>query len=267
MDGQSVSLLVRLWVEIVATFYLWQKERSASLWGCELKCFPDPPGQSEYCQPPCEAVSWNVDFFFLTLHCFCQPPCEAVSWNATASYISMHLLTSASLWGCELKYRESRPCSVKWCQPPCEAVSWNSSAVIRSTSDWQSASLWGCELKYSVTTVLGTWLSSASLWGCELKCPCHFTYPCCAMSASLWGCELKCWCSCLVSSNPLSASLWGCELKSLLGNCISRTGSQPPCEAVSWNLFQMWKRSANFVSLLVRLWVEILLLYQFPTGI
>ena len=32
-----------------------------------------------------------------------------------------------------------------------------------------------------------------------------------------------------------SASLWGCELKYQMYMYVDRAGSQPPCEAVSWN--------------------------------
>ena len=58
----------------------------------------------------------------------------------------------------------------------------------------------------------------------------------------------------------VSASLWGCELK-FSGECGLQHGrdSQPPCEAVSWN--EHYNHVSLFeivVSLLVRLWVEIL---------
>ena len=99
---------------------------SASLWGCELKCqswhhkcHPVPR------QPPCEAVSWNTGWWSASGGSLCQPPCEAVSWNISV-HNNTHLLTvsllvrlwveipyaltdhrlytSASLWGCELKF-------------------------------------------------------------------------------------------------------------------------------------------------------------------
>ena len=55
----------------------------------------------------------------------------------------------------------------------------------------------------------------------------------------------------------LSASSWGCELKC---DCWKKTGkkeSQPPREAVSWNIISFNLSLAHAVSLLVRLWVEI----------
>ena len=81
--------------------------------------------------------------------------------------------------------------------------------------------------------------SSASLWGCELKFYWKLQIFRKQLSASLWGCELKCstlpW-SCL-RMDP-SASLWGCELKSC---------------------YYLIEAAKEMVSLLVRLWVEILL--------
>ena len=99
-----VSLLVRLWVEMVR-FPVWQAAPT--------------------CQPPCEAVSWN------TLHAFVKNwrQQSASLWGCELKYIEA--LTrkskagSASLWGCELKWSNE----FRWfCfdrQPPCEAVSWN----------------------------------------------------------------------------------------------------------------------------------------------
>ena len=289
-----VSLLVRLWVEMVR-FPVWQAAPT--------------------CQPPCEAVSWNTLHAFVknwrqqsaslwgcelksqtlelsTVRSGCQPPCEAVSWNRCICYSPSVGLMSASLWGCELKYiealtRKSKAgsaslwgCELKWsnefrwfcfdrqppceavswnaswrkygeivsCQPPCEAVSWNTSPVISSIHWLRSASLWGCELKYErrKQKEWKTW--SASLWGCELK--------------SLY--QMYNW-----IINP-SASLWGCELKYFKLRKQVITFSQPPCEAVSWNILNHPCRGrALRVSLLVRLWVEILsvLLYVYKVNV
>ena len=289
-----VSLLVRLWVEMVR-FPVWQaaptcqppceavswntlhafvknwRQQSASLWGCELKSQTlELSTVRSGCQPPCEAVSWN--------RCICYSPSvglmSASLWGCELKYIEA--LTrkskagSASLWGCELKWsNEFRwfcfdrqpPCeAVSWnaswrkygeivsCQPPCEAVSWNTSPVISSIHWLRSASLWGCELKYErrKQKEWKTW--SASLWGCELK--------------SLY--QMYNW-----IINP-SASLWGCELKYFKLRKQVITFSQPPCEAVSWNILNHPCRGrALRVSLLVRLWVEILsvLLYVYKVNV
>ena len=59
--ARSVSLLVRLWVEIPLWRSHWHNSWSASLWGCELKfriTFHNIRQTDR--QPPCEAVSWNI---------------------------------------------------------------------------------------------------------------------------------------------------------------------------------------------------------------
>ena len=146
---QSVSLLVRLWVEMLCgVSWLPSHQRSASLWGCELKslllkcCF-----LSRCCQPPCEAVSWNNNI----INNFLPPTCVSllvrlwveIDWDSRKSpHIAVSLLvrlwveidpvsfqdlgtTSASLWGCELKCQYLGVSTPDARQPPCEAVSWN----------------------------------------------------------------------------------------------------------------------------------------------
>ena len=57
----AVSLLVRLWVEILILRTMCWTDSSASLWGCELKCIRVKEfWQNRKSQPPCEAVSWNI---------------------------------------------------------------------------------------------------------------------------------------------------------------------------------------------------------------
>ena len=165
-----------------------------------------------HCQPPCEAVSWNWFLRRFFAGGCRQPPCEAVSWNALGNcqiYTDMVSLlvrlwveifltgriieehSSASLWGCELKYKCRCWHFADGGQPPCEAVSWNSVSAKHCIPTFPSASLWGCELKcktvrtdvpwYTVSLLVRLWveiyndsasdirLKSASLWGCELK--------------------------------------------------------------------------------------------------
>ena len=99
---------------------------SASLWGCELKCFLCDHRYMSYRQPPCEAVSWNIVFGAISVILYCQPPCEAVSWNLVAYCIIPRDVPSASLWGCELKCKvRGHTYRTGIRQPPCEAVSWN----------------------------------------------------------------------------------------------------------------------------------------------
>ena len=122
-------------------------DTSASLWGCELKCSNTIRNTgTTKCQPPCEAVSWNTVLHLEWKWLTGQPPCEAVSWNVaqatTALQVGVSLLvrlwvemprnfpdnlrlSSASLWGCELKCCPGGRWTAADRQPPCEAVSWN----------------------------------------------------------------------------------------------------------------------------------------------
>ena len=121
---------------------------------------------------------------------------------------------------------------------------------------------------------------SASSWGCELKSPRGPCGPTGPWSASSWGCELKyimnekkkyckhcqplreavSWNMASVFSRSfmdLSASSWGCELK-YSPFCSGIFGSsQPLREAVSWNVGNEDWLNYVWVSLFVRLWVEI----------
>ena len=144
----TVSLLVRLWVEIWKILQQYYRKEG---------------------QPPCEAVSWNG----ITRNSILS---VAVSLLVRL-WVEIHLKVlymviqlSASLWGCELKYIlgcvagyviiGQPPCeAVSWnvhhgrtqnkhvCQPPCEAVSWNIKNITHLLPWPLSASLWGCELK------------------------------------------------------------------------------------------------------------------------
>ena len=121
--------------------------RSASLWGCELKCSRSRLHILHYSQPPCEAVSWN--------EYYCA---ELLKNNG-----------SASLWGCELKYVVYRTASDKersaslWgCELKCGTVD----CLFYRKSVSLLVRLW-VEICYSPrVAVYGL---SASLWGCELK--------------------------------------------------------------------------------------------------
>ena len=256
-----VSLLVRLWVEIpTPRTYHVTCSSSASLWGCELKCL------IPFCYKPVKIVSLLVRLWVEMVRFpvwqaapTCQPPCEAVSWNTLHAFVKNWRQQSASLWGCELKSQTLELSTVRsGCQPPCEAVSWNRCICYSPSVGLMSASLWGCELKYIEALTRKSKAGSASLWGCELKYERRKQKEWKTWSASLWGCELKSlyqmynW-----IINP-SASLWGCELKYFKLRKQVITFSQPPCEAVSWNILNHPCRGrALRVSLLVRLWVEI----------
>ena len=274
---------MRLWVEIIVVLQLWNTLLSASLWGCELKYEDILFGFR------CEAVSllvrlWVEMIFAKTarLTDCSQPPCEAVSWNSQGRVYSKSASLSASLWGCELKCPVMASnclsngsaslwgCELKYisfnissnvhyvsllvrlwvemcwclctiptqgCQPPCEAVSWN----IQGGKSWQKErSQPPCE---------------AVSWN-SVGLSCRYRIvrqpPCEAVS---WN---KIFQHRLIIAKA-SASLWGCELKwHTARRATLRNSGQPPCEAVSWNIcFFRWL-GIILVSLLVRLWVEIL---------
>ena len=144
---KTVSLFVRLWVEILKIICQNHKIASASSWGCELKY-----------------SSRSFPFRF-----YGQPLREAVSWNNACAKQAVRLEESASSWGCELKcsvwltYASCRQSASSW---GCELKYW----WRLQYHEWSwSASSWGCELKYQ----MGRWRTlecwSASSWGCELK--------------------------------------------------------------------------------------------------
>ena len=105
----KVSLLVRLWVEIRYGKWVPGKDDVSllvRLW-VEIK-IPVRVRITVFSQPPCEAVSWNIETETISTTCYGQPPCEAVSWN----------------WN---NVQRQGLCS---CQPPCEAVSWNNPSSV-----------------------------------------------------------------------------------------------------------------------------------------
>ena len=187
----AVSLLVRLWVEILQKperEYVWER------------------------QPPCEAVSWNdrakkpytpesvsllvrlwVEIFrsnsdgrrtqvsllvrlWVEIYGWYpdprtekgQPPCEAVSWNE----------------------KQSRKKPERLRQPPCEAVSWNRNIIdyINTTVgqppceavSWNMLKTWLLVLCL-VSLLVRLWVEIPSNWNALYR----------SKSASLWGCELK----------------------------------------------------------------------------
>ena len=128
--------------------YKTSKVKSASLWGCELKCvrwrhhcnrkyvsllvrlWVEILGQRR--GKKVQSVSLLVRLWVEILEHrrwyrgqSSQPPCEAVSWNTDVISTFFSRLSSASLWGCELKFLQ----------------------LFCSSSSHRSASLWGCELK------------------------------------------------------------------------------------------------------------------------
>ena len=239
--------------------YFCSKLPSASSWGCELKHWKDNKSNSGLgCQPPREAVSWNIDWIKTDFVNWCQPPREAVSWNNSRMAQPITPILSASSWGCELKHLVImlRPQTLPR-QPPREAVSWNittgtvflSAIVSLLVRLWvETKSVWFPVHNSFVSLLVRLWVET--LQSLSLCCRsvvsllvrlwvetsvCFASNKTIVESASSWGCELKR--STLKPSKwtIMSASSWGCELKR-----ESRSG-----------VYRFWR-----VSLLVRLWVE-----------
>ena len=263
-----VSLFVRLWVEIIFSYFVQGFFKR---------------------QPLREAVSWN---FYVKLRCYeqiCQPLREAVSWNVNPFKNISNRFQSASSWGCELKYDgvleiindPGQPLreAVSWntamlwhfrfhrCQPLREAVSWNSNGDKVQTSGGKSASSWGCELKYqnAENPVLSSTVSLfVRLWVEIWKQNSMSQLPTCQplREAVSWNTqqihgnmkkEVSLFVRLWVEISPThwypehyrsSASSWGCELKyDLREDCVD----------------------GESVSLFVRLWVEIFETLHSPT--
>ena len=167
-EGSTVSLFVRLWVEINPVICLSRITSSASSWGCELKYHEVRQKKRSPGQPLREAVSWNVNHINCFIRkksqplreavswndiCFMrrtvpssQPLREAVSWNVGADCSGEKICVSlfVRLW-VEMNPYKGWPTLLS--QPLREAVSWNSVHPCGITPNLSSASSWGCELK------------------------------------------------------------------------------------------------------------------------
>ena len=169
------------------------------------------------------------------------------------------------------------------CHPPCEDVSWNtafqhpsqSPVVILLVRMWveissiafrppffSSSSLWGCELKYCFDSVPAAAVRSSSLWGCELKC-CNITWIVfleqVILLVRMWvEMPSRSWLRLGVQSHPPCEDVsWNLSILLVYGF----SHSHPPCEDVSWNASTTIQRiNSQNVILLVRMWVEILML-------
>ena len=142
----AVSLLVRLWVEIASFICCSRTLWSASLWGCELKY--------RIC-----CLFWRHVFVSLLVRLWVEMTIALASdsvipvsllvrlWvEISVSILTLSSTWSASLWGCELKYRKGI----------CKHLL-HVSLLVR---------LW---VEIFLSTCAEIVLPSASLWGCELK--------------------------------------------------------------------------------------------------
>ena len=276
---------------------------SASLWGCELKyvflgrLFPSR------CQPPCEAVNWNILCYVYFFESGCQPPCEAVNWNLTSTSFPVFsdpvsLLVrlwieiwsgldrrwwtrSASLWGCELKYQQygrntkmhlvsllvrlwieifTYNSSIRYIfvsllvrlwieiqdsfaasdggkgQPPCEAVNWNNSADEKGNEYYRQPP---CEaVNWNVGKVSATFTAV-----CQPPC-----------EAVNWNSHSSTYTNHDSRQPPCEAVNWNF----FQARFVDPAWCQPPCEAVNWNRYRTSVDLNDLVSLLVRLWIEMI---------
>ena len=170
---------------------------SASLWGCELKYWKWKIIKPYRCQPPCEAVSWNIHVDIYLCCPYSQPPCEAVSWNTT-------LLAT--------------------CNP------------------------------FTVSLLVRLWVEMFDYWNI-------FRLRKVSLLVRLWVEILRTSESLHQYIVSLLVRLW---VEILLPTALkSAVRRQPPCEAVSWNIWFWLCCCSSTVSLLVRLWVEIIFCHHY----
>ena len=124
--------------------------------------------------------------------------------------------------------------------PPCEDVSWKIVITVLLPVPMLSSSLWGCELKnQDVCTPSGY----------------HCHPPCEDVSWKYTG-----FFKCIFKFS--SSSLWGCELKNRMPLGGIRWPRHPPCEDVSWKNEACMNIIIHLVILLVRMWVEKVLIHH-----
>ena len=250
---------MRLWVEISFRSFPDPAGRpSASLWGCELKCINLSVESTvqvvsllvrlwvEIIRSPCQFVPlfvsllvrlWveiSISYSSLLL---CAVSLLVRLWvEIPLSIRKTSVSSSASLWGCELKYTRSCPDRFLIGQPPCEAVSWNSLWSGYCYCADRSASLWGCELKSCyylieaakemVSLLVRLWVEILLHFFQDL--PGHCQPTCEAVSWNLSFSFVM-----YLAAVSLLVRLW-VEIVVLISILLSRL-RQPPCEAVSWN--------------------------------
>ena len=230
-----VSLFVRLWVEIARIPKRLYVAASASSWGCELKCRPYSHSDKQFDVSLFVRLWVEIDLIFKTLVDDKVSLFVRLWVEIPPSISNVPHGSSASSWGCELKYTFSPEEVFAISQPLREAVSWNTFSDLIHIN---------CGI---VSLFVRLWV--------EMSCP--EKYLCETESASSWGCELKFLYAGQNDVPHLSASSWGCELKCLHHYKQWNYCRQPLREAVSWNKSPVSFPRTTPVSLFVRLWVEI----------
>ena len=143
---------------------------------------------------------------------------------------------SASLWGCELKYIGQSAHHIFLRQPPCEAVNWNNKILSGSAI-------------LIVSLLVRLWIEMLLM---VVYCHSGRGQPPC--EAVNWNPEAIAPEIEKRSQPPCEAVNWNVSVR--FGK--NRRYCQPPCEAVNWNVKYWASLFTTLVSLLVRLWIEIL---------
>ena len=198
---------------------------------------------------------------------------------------------SASLWGCELKFKIFIPrLSVSrvsllvrlWVeimrisdtgvtsigQPPCEAVSWNAPRV---STDGIILCQPPCEaVSWNVSSFVGRWVAGVvsllvRLWVEIWWSYRHNNRKNVSLLVRLWVEIIVKVIGNYLALVSLLVRLWvEIMIRNLLWSVVIR---QPPCEAVSWNIGHYSDSDIEKVSLLVRLWVEMSSICLFSSAI
>ena len=210
------------------------------------------------CQPPCEAVSWNkcvtCVFYFSFVSLLVRLWVEITFWKK-----HLEAGTSASLWGCELKYDKrlnvERGDTVSllvrlWVEIFRHIITSTFPSVSLLVRLWvEIIAFLTSAFLLPVSLLVRLWVEMRNLARSpELR---SRQPPCEAVS---WNVSFIC---CTTSWRvSLLVRLW-VEILSHL-TIRHRPLCQPPCEAVSWNTRSIYLLTCRaVVSLLVRLWVEI----------
>ena len=168
-DDENVILLVRMWVEKMAGWFLFplsirHPPCEDVSWKINWCAFP----RGGACHPPCEDVSWKLAHTMNLICPLCHPPCEDVSWKDDELNLKalLDVILHVRMW-------------VEKSYTTCSAAF---TIVILLVRMW---------VEKTISSIYRQKVSSSSMWGCELKnirwCWETIGKP----SSSMWGCELK----------------------------------------------------------------------------
>ena len=254
---------------------------SASLWGCELKCqrilVEGSLGQSASlwgCELKCTRPLIEFDKIIVSLlvrlwvEIMIVPSGKrtlGVSllvrlWveipSETPVVLNQYVSLLVRLWVEIMRISDTGVTSIG--QPPCEAVSWNAPRV---STDGIILCQPPCEaVSWNVSSFVGRWVAGVvsllvRLWVEIWWSYRHNNRKNVSLLVRLWVEIIVKVIGNYLALVSLLVRLWvEIMIRNLLWSVVIR---QPPCEAVSWNLWLNVTQCIHVVSLLVRLWVEI----------